>query len=260
MDACGVSRKGPFHVKNQDAWSVTQALGQGMALCVVSDGVGGRAGGEVAANFVVKALPAMLRRGLQEDACRNQAGESAAMFAGSLGPHACADLVAQCVRRVSRQLRLHALRQPALAGMSATLAMLLLRGDEALVAHLGDSRVYQLRDESLIPLTDDHTLTASLVSMGDLRSSQAFRHPARHQLMRCLGMLRDPLPDVTMVHCKPGDRFLLCTDGVSKPLGDDTLRLLLARDGMPETLAHGLLDEVTRRRGRDDATAVLAFV
>ncbi|AGW14725.1 PP2C family protein-serine/threonine phosphatase [Megalodesulfovibrio gigas] len=246
MHACGVSRAGPRHTSNQDAWSITEPLACGMSLCIVSDGVGGRAAGEVASRFVAKALPALLRRELTNTP--------------QTGPHACADIVARCVRRASRHLRQHAQRLPALTGMSATLAMLLLRDDEALVAHLGDSRVYQLRDMTITPLTEDHSFTANLVSMGDLRSSQAFRHPARHQLMRCLGMQRDPQPDVTMVHCLPGDRFLLCTDGVSKPLGDDTLRLLLTRDGMPETLAHGLLAEVDRRKGKDDATAVLVFV
>ncbi|GAB7081749.1 PP2C family protein-serine/threonine phosphatase [Megalodesulfovibrio paquesii] len=246
MYACAATRTGPKHGCNQDAWNICEQVAPGLSLFLVSDGVGGRAAGEVASQYVVKALPALLRRELRE--------EKVLLHAGA---HACGEAVSHCVRRVSRHLRIHAMRQPTLAGMSATLALLLIHGDEALVAHLGDSRIYRLRDTVLTSLTDDHTLTANLVSMGDLRSSQVFRHPGRHQLMRCLGMHRDPAPDIAMVHCQPGDRFLLCTDGVSKPLGDETLRQLLLRDGLPETIAHGLLAEVDRRNGTDDATALL---
>lgn len=246
MHACGVSLVGPRHTTNQDSWSVVKELAPGMSLFIVSDGVGGRAGGEVASRYVVKALPTLIRRALAKEP--------------HLGPHQCVDLISLAVRQVSRQLRAHTIRMPALAGMSATLAMLLCRGQEGVVAHLGDSRVYQLRDDVLTLLTEDHTVTASLISMGDIGTTQAERHPARHQLTRCIGMGRDPQPDVQIVHCLPGDRFLLCSDGVSKPLGDDTLRILLNGDGMPETIAQSLISGVQRRKGRDDATAVLVFL
>lgn len=246
MHACGVSHIGPRHTVNQDAWNVVKNLTPGVSLFMVSDGVGGRAGGEVASRYVTKALPALLRRALEREP--------------HLSPHHMGDMVAEAVRMVSRQLRAHTQRMPALAGMSATVAMLLCKGPEGLVAHLGDSRVYQLRNHVFTPLTADHTVTASLVSMGNIDSEQESSHPGRHQLTRCIGMGRDPQPDVEMINCMPGDRFLLCSDGVSKPLGDQVLGRLLDGDGMPETIAYSMLQAVRLRRGKDDATAVLVFV
>ncbi len=246
MNACGVSLIGPRHTVNQDSWAIVRDLVPGVSLFLVSDGVGGRASGEVASRYVSKALPAMLRRAMQRDP--------------HLTPHNMGDLVSECVRRVSKQMRAHTERMPALAGMSATMAMLLCKGAEGIVAHLGDSRVYQLRNHVLTPLTADHTVTASLVSMGDIGASQAKRHPARHQLTRCIGMGRDPQPDVEIINCLPGDRFLLCSDGISKPLGENLLLHLMDGDGMPSTIGNHMLKAVQLRRGKDDATAVLVFV
>lgn len=246
MPAHALSRVGPRHATNEDAFRIAPDLPGGAALYLVSDGVGGRAGGEVASRYVSKALPARLGRVLEEGGCHSLA--------------ACADQLTLGVRQVSRQLFDHALKMPGLAGMTATLAMLLRLGREAYVAHLGDSRVYLLREGALECLTQDHTVVDSLLAMGDLSQTQAGRHPGRHQLTRCMGMARDPMPDVQLLDILPGDRFLLCSDGVSKPLGDARLRDILSRDGMPNTIAHALLEAVAEAKGRDDATAVVFFV
>jgi PPM family protein phosphatase len=130
--------------------------------------------------------------------------------------------------------------------------------DEALaVAHVGDSRAYLLRCGNLRRLTEDHSLVTELVRSGELTGAAARVHPQRSLLTRALGMGPDPEPELTVIHPEPGDRLLLCTDGLFSEVLDDEIAAALAGGGEPAGTATGLTRLAAGRGGRDDISAVV---
>ncbi|MCA2980851.1 MAG: serine/threonine-protein phosphatase, partial [Myxococcaceae bacterium] len=132
---------------------------------------------------------------------------------------------------------------------------LYVSGDIAAVAHVGDSRVYRLREGTLTPLTRDHSLWAELVAAGQ---AVAPRHqfPYRNQITRALGLAGDARADTTVVDVQPGDRFLLCSDGLYDPFDDPTLALHLAT-GDAARCCEALVALAYERGSTDNITAVI---
>ena len=148
------------------------------------------------------------------------------------------------------------------AAVGAAMALLCFRGSEALICSLGDCRVYLLRGKSLALLTQDHTLAAFLARRGDLKPEEAASDPRRHSLMRHLGSTQGGQslqPGYKRLTPEAGDRFLLCSDGISGVLDEDAIRRELQRRS-PEKAVEGLLARAGEAGGRDNRTAVCAQV
>lgn len=164
------------------------------------------------------------------------------------------------VREVNGELRR---RSGELQGtIGAAMAMLLLRGREAWISNLGDCRVYCLRGGKLSQLTRDHTLAAFLQRRGDLTPEEARRDPRRHALMRHLGSDQgeDALkPFFHRLELESGDRFLLCSDGVSGSLEEEALIRLLGK-GKPAAAARALTEAALRAGSRDNLTVLCVQV
>ncbi|MEV7671081.1 protein phosphatase 2C domain-containing protein [Streptomyces sp. NPDC088752] len=149
----------------------------------------------------------------------------------------------------------------AASGSGTTLTAGVWTGSRLALAHVGDGRAYLLRDGDLVRLTRDHTAVQARVDAGELDPAEAAAHPDRALLLRALDGAGDgPAPDLSLYEGRPGDRWLLCTDGLSAVVPEAELRAALAAGAGPEDTARALLALADGRGGPDDASCVVADV
>ena len=202
-------------------------------LFVVADGMGGAQAGEVASRIAAESF---------EEAERT--GEGAEAF----------------LRRITEgaNQRIHGLAQhdSTRSGMGTTLTAALVDGDEVAFAHVGDSRAYMWRDGSLKMLTSDHSLVEELRRQGKLTSEQAEDHPQRSIITRALGPERHVEIDTFTQQARPGDVFLLCSDGLTTMVKDARIAELLGEVTALDALVRALVEEANQAGGRDNITVV----
>jgi len=230
---------------NEDSFLVNEDLG----LYVVCDGMGGHAGGETASRLAVQTierelLSAKLRG---DDPFAVQVALADSPLAAALREAvegACA-----AVFRTSRA-------NPELAGMGTTCISLLVKNGQALVGHVGDSRAYLVREGDVYQLSDDHSLVNEQVRAGLLSEEEARHSRLKNIITRSVGFEEDVLVDVMGVETRPGDKFLLCSDGLSNLVDNNEIR---------DTLLQTALEEVPQKlialansRGGDDNITVVA--
>lgn len=237
LAAAGLSDIGNVRETNQDAFLVEPDRG----LFVVADGMGGHRGGAAAAQAVIKHFPALLDRHVADTG-----GRVGVALRGS-------------ILELSAMIRTAGERSPENRGMGTTIACLLFKGDRAFVANMGDSRVCLWR-RGMRALTRDHSLTALLVREGEISPRAAARHPGRGQLTRYVGMEQEIYPDVSRIEVRPGDRFLLCTDGLWQSLPEKRMGRLLSTGADPEAICRALIGEGKTAGGDDNLTAVVVAV
>ena len=214
---------------NQDS------LYAGPHLCAVADGVGGAAGGEVASWVTITALTP-----LDTDQVSD--------------PQAALRVAAE---QADAQIRATVARDPALTGMSTTLTAILATDDELTLAHIGDSRAYLLRDGVFSQLTHDHTLVQSLIDDGEITEEQALTHPRRSWIMRALDGRGQPELDLVTLDVQPGDRYLVCSDGLSSYVSEADMAAALADDD-PQLAADRLTNLALQAGGLDNVSCVVA--
>jgi serine/threonine protein phosphatase PrpC len=211
----------------------------GPHLLAIADGMGGHAAGEVASAVAISALAPLD----QEMA----AGEMLAALA-------------EAVAEANGTLHEMSIADPSVEGMGTTLTALLWSGPKVAVCHIGDSRAYLLRDGKLAQITRDHTLVQSLVDEGRLTPEAAAVHPQRSLVMRALQSSTDAEPDLSMREGRLGDRYLLCSDGLSDVVSEDTLQRTLTQLTDLDEAVLQLIDLAIRSGGPDNITCVLADV
>jgi protein phosphatase len=227
--SAAVSHVGRIRANNQDSGY------SGAHLFVVADGMGGHAGGDVASAIAVRRI-----REVDRDFPTPQDAE----FALQTALMAANQLITETV-----------FEHQELTGMGTTVSAMIRVGDEIAIAHIGDSRIYRFRDGVLTQITADHTFVQRLVDSGRITPEEAAVHPRRSVLMRVLGDVdAAPEVDTTVMEIKPGDRWLICSDGLSSYLAEERIRHALATDMdanqvtqrlVKETLDHGAPDNVT---------------
>ncbi|HEY2576522.1 MAG TPA: PP2C family serine/threonine-protein phosphatase [Streptosporangiaceae bacterium] len=211
----------------------------GPHLLAIADGMGGHAAGEVASAVAISALA-----GLDDDV----------PGIDMLG--ALADAVAKA------NARLHDMSaaDPSVEGMGTTLTAMLWSGPRMALCHIGDSRGYMLRDRDFYQITRDHTLVQSLLDEGRISAEEAANHPQRSLILRALDSRTDAEPDLSLREVLAGDRYLLCSDGLSDVVTEETLhRALLAIDDPGEAVVQ-LVDLANRGGGPDNITCIVADV
>ena len=211
----------------------------GPHLLAIADGMGGHAAGEVASAVAIKTL--------------------APLDADTTGVDMLAVLGA-AIADANAALRLITQTDPATEGMGTTVTALLWHGSQVAICHIGDSRGYLLRDGALRQITHDHTLVQTLVDEGRLTPEAAASHPQRSLVMRALQSSIPADPDLEMFEARVGDRFLLCSDGLTDVVTDETLRMTLSELTDLDAAVDQLVDLAIRSGGPDNITCVLADV
>jgi PPM family protein phosphatase len=211
----------------------------GPRLLVVADGVGGHAAGEVASSVTVSVLSA-----LDEEAP-----------GGDL-----LDRLSSAVRTANTYLRDMVKGDSELRGMSTTVTALLRAGPRFGLVHVGDSRCYLLRGHELQQITRDHTFVQTLVDEGRITAEEADHHPQRSVITNALDGAEKLDLDLSVREARVGDRYLLCSDGLSGVVSEDTLRETLAENSRPEDAVERLVELALRGGGPDNITAIVADV
>ncbi len=231
---------------NEDRYLADPALG----LYVVADGMGGHAAGEVAAALAVEVFAGAVRRGegLVQGFARGEA---------AVRPEALKGLLAEAVREANAAVFDAARGQDGQRGMGTTLTALLLVRDRAFIAHVGDSRVYLLRGGSVRLLTEDHSVINELRRRGRLQPEALAQVRHKNAITRAVGIFETVEVDAQMFLAAPGDRFLLCSDGLSRYIPDEAELVGLLSDLSEEAVTQGLIDLANHRGGVDNITAVV---
>jgi len=230
---------------NEDSFLVNEDIG----LYVVCDGMGGHAGGETASRLAVQTIEkelisAKLRI---DDPFSAKASLPESPLAGALR-----EAVEGACAAVFRSSRAN----PELAGMGTTCISLLVQGEHAIVGHVGDSRAYLVRAGQVWQLSEDHSLVNEQVRAGLLTEEEAKHSRLKNIITRSVGFEEDVLVDVVGVETRSGDKFLLCSDGLSNLIDNDEIRDALvqtALDQVPE-----MLIQLANSRGGDDNITVIA--
>jgi protein phosphatase len=200
-------------------------------LFAVADGMGGHRAGEVASAGAIRTL-------------QKEAGHDT-------------DSLVAAVQSANRAVHAEAAANPDLSGMGTTITAMMTTNDSAQIVHVGDSRAYLLREGRLRRLTQDHTVVDRLAREGKIPAEEVDRHPQRSVLERALGVNPEVDVDVQLLDLRPGDRLLLCTDGLTSMLNDDEIREILLREKDPGAAAQALIDAALAAGGKDNVTAVI---
>jgi protein phosphatase len=210
----------------------------GPRLLAVADGMGGHAAGEVASRVAIRALAP-----LDDD-------EAGADIGG---------LLREALSDANDQLRTMSGNDRSLRGMGTTVTAMLASGRRLGLAHIGDSRAYLLRAGELTQITRDHTYVQELVDAGEITADEAGSHPKRNMLMRALDGGESVDAEVRVREAMLGDRYLLCSDGLTGVISDETLASVL-RTGRPAEAADKLVELALKAGGPDNITVVVADV
>lgn len=226
------SDRGLIRSGNQDS------VYAGPRLLAVADGMGGMAAGDIASNIVIENMAP-----LDED------------VAGS----ALLDALRNVVESANQQLRDTVDANPAMEGMGTTLTAMLFSGGKIGMVHIGDSRAYLLRDGEFAQITKDDTYVQMLIDEGRITPEEADTHPQRHLLYRALDG-RDAEPEYSVREARAGDRYLLCSDGLSGVVSAETIAGTLREYGDPNQGAERLVQLALRGGGPDNITVIVADV
>ncbi|MFI0961947.1 MerR family transcriptional regulator [Streptomyces sp. NPDC021080] len=145
-------------------------------------------------------------------------------------------------------------------GTGSTLTALVWTGSQLALVHIGDSRAYVLRDGGLFRITHDHTVVQSMIDEGRLTPEEATTHPQRSLLLKALGTATAPVPDLRLQDVRPGDRYLLCSDGLSTVVPDEGIERLLASAPGPDAAVRALVGAANDAGGPDNVSCVVADV
>ncbi len=238
----GRKRKG-----NEDSLS----LDQEQRLFVLADGMGGHAAGEVASRVAVEAIDEFVRLtgGNQEITWPFGLDESISYDGNRLKT-----AIRHANRRVLEKVRESAEYE----GMATTVAAVLLDGDVANLAHVGDSRIYLWSEGELQQLTSDHSWVNEQIQSGAISAEQARSHPLRNVVTRALGGRAELIVDVQSRRLQPGEVLLLCSDGLTTMISDDEIAGIIgSAQGDLGQAAQALIDEANDRGGEDNITVIL---
>ncbi len=245
---CALTDKGMVRVQNEDALTVLPDIG----VAILADGMGGYRAGEVASRIAVDVCTEVLQQGLQAFDWDN--GTERASGRGERLAH----LVTDAVQRANGAIFDTALAQPECAGMGTTLVVTLLHHDKLIVAHVGDSRAYRMRDGRLEQITRDHSQVQDQVDAGLLSPQQARFAANRNLVTRALGIERTVEVELNQFATKPADIYLLCSDGLSDMVDDSEIGDVLNAFGSTlDRAGSGLVARANALGGLDNISVIL---
>lgn len=215
---------------------------QERGLFIVADGMGGHAAGEVASEMAVQIVARELA-GIEDVAAE---GTSARMV--------------EALKAANRAIYERTIVEAEKQGMGTTASCLLLGNGHFLIGHIGDSRIYLMRDGSFRQLTKDHSYVQEQVDAGFLTPEQARYHPYSNVITRCVGANSDVEVDIIAGTLRAGDLFLLASDGLTGMVEDALMRRLIEARNSPGRMVDALINEANRRGGLDNITAIVVQV
>lgn len=233
----GMTDTGLVRAVNQDAYH----LDSDGRFFIVADGMGGHAGGQEASRIATQVI----------QSCLDAHWDTAILSQ---------DLLEKSLLEANQAILEDQQQHPERSDMGTTVVVLIFRDDQPLCAHVGDSRLYRLHGSKLDQITEDHTWVARAMRLGEITSDQARTHPLRHVLAQCLGREDLQQVDVNSLSVQPGDRLLLCSDGLTEELSDQLITNQLKSIRASEKAASALINAAKDHGGRDNITVVIVTI
>jgi serine/threonine protein phosphatase PrpC len=273
IQAAGAKDRGQVREINEDEifYRIVQATDEEpVGLFVVCDGMGGHAGGEFASRWAVETIRDELKDLFEASDRRKTVKlseeELEALAAGQPMPTrklAAAEIeerIRRAIGRANEVVRKIAQARPQEAGdTGTTVTMALVKGEMAYIANVGDSRTYLYRDGQLRPVTRDHSVVASLVQAGIIQPEEVYIHPQRNLIFRSLGAKPEVEVDLFRQELQPGDRLLLCSDGLWEMVRDSQIAKIMEKAPNPKTTCQRLIDAANTNGGEDNISAIVVW-
>lgn len=238
MNVVGKTHIGLVRENNQDTLEFGY-LGTEAQYAVVCDGMGGANGGNIASKIAVEVIGSRIRDGFEPER----------------GASSLERLLASAMATANIGVYDRAQQQPELSGMGTTVVAAITCGQKAYISHVGDSRMYLLRDGALTQVTRDHSVVQELIEEGRISEEEARSHPRKNYITRALGVVAEESGEYDELDLQSGDRLLLCTDGLTNEVTTSLITELLGQplEEALESLVRAALDG----GGSDNITVVL---
>ncbi len=209
---------------------------------IAADGMGGHNAGEVASTMAVQEILSYMRSNIE---------------ALSMEERHIRDLIRNSILHANDKVYKKSILNTHYMGMGTTLSMGLVKGSEFYIGHVGDSRIYLIRDSGITRLTEDHSLVAELIKIGTIQPEEAKHHPQKNVITRALGTEYALEVDIASYALKDKDIILLCTDGLSNMVEDEEIRQIIAGAKDMENACDMLIDKAKHGGGYDNITAIV---
>ncbi|MEW9667568.1 Stp1/IreP family PP2C-type Ser/Thr phosphatase [Ammoniphilus sp. 3BR4] len=239
MQAAYKTHIGCVRAFNEDNGAVVN-LENGNLMAIVADGMGGHQAGDVASLMAVDIVKMELQN-LPDD----------------LGPDEAIDRLDQAILKANDAIYSYSKSHDDCHGMGTTIAACLVNPEWLVIGHIGDSRIYRVSDKQITQLTEDHSLVNELLKNGQITKEEAANHPQKNILVRALGTDYDVEVELKALEWEPGDRLILCSDGLSnKVVPGDIMRIVNAAGTLDQAVGE-LLQAALRAGGEDNITAIV---
>ena len=225
---------------NQDAYCISQD-NEEYVLCVLADGMGGYTGGEIASNLAATSVEKYIKENFKNN--KNYDKEE------------LQELVKQSIAYANEVVYDKAKHEEELEQMGTTLEICLIYNNRAFIGHIGDSRIYRIRQDIMRKITVDHSYVQKLVKEGKITKEEAANHPKKNMLMKALGCEPIIEPDVTVKGFLEGDIILVCSDGLTNMISEEEIYNIIKTDF--EKAADNLIKKANELGGKDNITVIL---
>ena len=238
----GKSDKGLSRRNNEDAYCIVDLRDSlGVVVAAVADGMGGHRAGNIASKMAIE----QIQNSLEEEPINTESFQ------------AIKDRLKDILEVANNAVFDKSLTDPKCGGMGTTLTIAVIGKDSVVFAHVGDSCAFYLSGGEMNKVTTDHTYVEELVRLGSITREEAMTHPQRNYITKAVGCFDDVSADYYSVKLIPGDRVLLCSDGLNKMLSDSEIAKIVYDSDNPEGICAVLIDQANIKGGLDNITAVV---
>ena len=245
MRAAGLTDIGKVRSINQDSFHLLEDK----QVYIVADGMGGHAAGDQASRIAVKTIAEILSNyDFSQDDVEDETESGMSVE----------ELIRYALQEANEQILLASLSNQHLQGMGTTAIVAVENKGSLFVGHIGDSRTYLTRESQISQITEDHSVVQQLVKAGAISEEEAQVHPDKNVITRCLGMQANVEPDTLELVLQPGDKVLMCSDGLSNMVSDKQMEEMLNQN-TPEEACQKLVDLANENGGTDNITVVLLY-
>lgn len=247
MKSFGKTNIGLLRKINEDAFYYQKQYKCGKPyLCIIADGMGGHNAGEVASRMAVNEINEFIEKNLNEQEYNNLKDYE--------------DLIKKAFLHANEKVYKKSMDSKECIGMGTTLTVILIIENNMIIGHVGDSRVYIIRNESMERITSDHSYVAELIKNGTIKPEEASKHPQKNLITRAIGTGEKIDVDINVFGIKNGDNILMCTDGLSNMLDEDEILNIVKSDKKLEERCSELIDLANNKGGYDNITVIIVEI
>lgn len=241
MSVVAKSDIGKERRKNEDFYYISEQDSK-IKLYIVSDGMGGYEGGEIASKMATKSIKEYIYKNFEKSKASRED---------------IVKMIEEAIRFANLQVLAEAKKNPELTGMGTTLDVCLIYNSKLYVGHIGDSRVYRIRKEFLRKITKDHSYVQKLVEDGTITKEEAYHHPKKNMLIKALGCEEKVEPDIYVKTFLANDILLMCTDGLTNMVKENEIYDIIKNN--PRESANELIKRANENGGLDNITAIVIY-